>query len=97
MGAATLDFGPSSPPPPFLVGSSQVRSFRLAGTVTASHLMAGWVEVQKEMSADMAQTQFQSDAENKKKSLNKVSLREGRMLRGAGLCTLDRGHKSRVS
>ena len=47
--------------------------FRLAGTLTASHLMSGWVEVQKAMAKDLAQTQFQADAEAKKKALNKVS------------------------
>ena len=64
--------------------------FRLAGTLTASHLMSGWVEVQKAMAKDLAQTQFQVDAEAKKKALNKVSKlaeREGRGQR-AGVITI---------
>ena len=54
--------------------SSPVRLFRLAGTLTASHLMSGWVEVHKAMAKDLAQTQFQADAEAKKKALNKVGV-----------------------
>ena len=49
-----------------------MRSFRLAGTLTASHLMTGWVEVQGRLAADLAQTQFQAEAEARKKPQNKA-------------------------
>lgn len=52
--------------------SSAVRLFRLGGTLTAAHLMCGWVEVQVLMAKDLSQTQFQAEAETKKKPQNKV-------------------------
>ncbi|KAG1657020.1 hypothetical protein FOA52_012046 [Chlamydomonas sp. UWO 241] len=59
------------PPPEAHPRPPQVQPFRLAGTLAASHLMAGWVQAQKLLARDLSQTQFQVDAEGKKRPPNK--------------------------
>ncbi|GAX82288.1 hypothetical protein CEUSTIGMA_g9717.t1 [Chlamydomonas eustigma] len=50
---------------------SSIQQFRLAATLTASHVMSGWVTAQRLAVQDVTQTQFQLDAEQKKKPQSK--------------------------
>ena len=52
--------------------SSQVRPFRLAGTLTAVQLISSRVGVLRQLQDAVTQAQFQLEAEGKKKNANKV-------------------------